>query len=540
MGTLTTGLSEDSRIVTKATGEALAKQLQAAFTLIIGLGIGLSASWKIALVVIATFPVNIIASAIQMEVVAGQQYDQDTGNGDQAAIIASAFTNMRTVSAFSMQYHIAERYGSVTEVISDDRRKRAIKGGVGFGGSQMALFCTYALLFWFGSTLIVKGEVEFEGMMTAILCLMLGALGLGQALNDIGDQKAGIEAAKRIFEAIEDSRNNPIDGLSDSGTRPDGKIEGKIEFRNVSFAYPTRMNAVVCKDYNLTINPGETVALVGPSGSGKSTIINLMLRFYDPSSGNIFLDGVNIKDLNVRWLRSQIGYVGQEPTLFSGSVKDNVIKGRAGMENLRMLSMDEILAEGENVSVEDLMRQDVDGGAAVVDNDGDIEMAVSSDKTAIDTSDFIEACKASYAHDFIMQFPDGYNTEVGEGSIMVSGGQKQRIAIARALIKRPSILLLDEATSALDAASEQYVQQSIDALQKSQTKLTTIIIAHRLSTIKNADKICVIDKGEIVEIGKHDDLLWKGGLYAHLWNKQKGGINKSSSNELLSSIAGLS
>ena len=206
--------------------------------------------------------------------------------------------------------------------------------------------------------------------------------------------------------------------------------------------------------------------------------------------------------------------------------------------------MDEILAEDENISIEDLMRQDVKKDvykdAVVIDTNDDIEMAFSSNNTATEASDFIEACKASYAHDFIMQFPNGYDTEVGEGSIMVSGGQKQRIAIARALIKNPSILLLDEATSALDAASEQYVQQSIDALQKSQTKLTTIVIAHRLSTIKNADKICVIDKGEIVEVGKHDDLLWKGGLYAHLWNKQKGGINKSTSNELLSSIAGLS
>lgn len=545
VGTLTTRLAEDSRTVTKATGEALAKQLQAAFTLIIGLGIGLSASWKIALVVLATFPVNIIASAIQMEAIAGQQYDQDTGAGNHAAIIASAFTNMRTVSAFSMQYHIADCYGSTTEVISVDRQQRSIKGGIGFGGSQMSLFCTYALLFWYGSTLIVEGEVEFQGMMTAILCLMLGALGLGQALNDIGDQKAGIEAAKRIFEAVDESKNNPIDGLSQVGSRPPGKTGGKIEFRDTSFTYPTRPDTIVCKGYNLTINPGETVALVGPSGSGKSTIINLMLRFYDPSSGSIFLDGIDLRDLNVRWLRSQIGYVGQEPILFSGSVKDNVIKGRAGMESLRLPNMDEILINNANEStdLEELMMKDaVVNNIEVVKDDGDVEMAIQNKKneTDVDKSDYVKACKASYAHDFIMQFPQGYDTEVGEDSMMVSGGQKQRIAIARALIKNPSILLLDEATSALDAASEQYVQQSIDALQKSQTKLTTIVIAHRLSTIKNADKICVIDKGEIAEIGKHDDLLWKGGLYAHLWNKQKGGINKSSSNELLSSIAGLS
>ena len=214
-----------------------------------------------------------------------------------------------------------------------------------------------------------------------------------------------------------------------------------------------------------------------------------MLRFYDPIEGCILLDGTDIKDLNVRWLRSQIGYVGQEPTLFSGSIKENVIRGRAGMEGLRMLSIDEILRLGPDQHNLDKLLQS--------DSQGQSEVEISEDVEMSDVDhDYIKACTASYAHEFIMGFSDQYGTDVGENSMMVSGGQKQRIAIARALIKNPAILLLDEATSALDATSEKYVQESIDSLQKLKSQ-TTIVIAHRLSTIKNADKIAVINNGEV-------------------------------------------
>ena len=396
--------------------------------------------------------------------------------------------------------------------------------GLGFGGANMSLFCTYALLFWYGSRLIEKGEVTFENMMVSILSLMLGALGLGQALTDLGDQKAGLLAAKRIFKAIEQGEKSPIDGLSSSGLQPSERPRGQIELRHVRFRYPSRPDVDVCKGYSLSIEPGEVVALVGPSGSGKSTIMSLLLRFYDPIEGQILLDGQDIKSLNVRWLRSQIGYVGQEPCLFSGSVASNIAKGRASH-----------VGEHQGVFTVEEANQ--------ARNDDEVSKAADEEVGLKPGSEFppedvVQACIASNAHEFITKFPDGYATDVGESSIMVSGGQKQRIAIARALIKKPAVLLLDEATSALDATSERMVQESIDALQKSKTQ-TTIVIAHRLTTIRNADKIAVIDKGSVVQLGNHDQLLAdENGLYSTLWKKQQGhGTKKSTSKgDLLNSV----
>jgi ATP-binding cassette subfamily B (MDR/TAP) protein 1 len=604
-GTLLTTLSDDSRAVNKAFGESMAKQVQAIFTLTIALALGLSASWKIGLVVLACFPLSIAASAVQMQAMSGQQYDDDndandasnvahhaksnadakattvakvgkqsTSNtknkkasansagstmaGGHGAVIATAFVHMRTVSAFSMHHQISSYYAELTRGIMKLRIKRSIVAGLGFGGSNAVMFLTYALLFWYGAQLIKKDGLRFVDLMTAILTLMLGALGLGQALADLGDQTSALQAADRIFENVEQGKLSPIDGISIAGITPQEPTRGRIELKNVSFRYPTRQNIDVCNGYNLVIEPGETVALVGPSGSGKSTIISLLLRFYDPIEGEVLLDGVNIRDLNVRWLRSQIGYVGQEPVLFKGSVAENVSRGRPEVINEPLLTLEEAVAQTEiergghgtlkamvpclplkkkednalaNTDPHVLPSEEVDtDGPDAQHNNGDMEMTASHTKSLEHVpEDVIEACRLANAHDFITSFPQGYDTDIGEGSIMVSGGQKQRIAIARALIKKPTVLLLDEATSALDANSERVVQHSIDTLAQSKAQ-TTIIIAHRLTTIRNADRIYVIDKGSIVECGRHDELLAKSdGLYKQLWEKQQGGHNVSTS-----------
>jgi ATP-binding cassette, subfamily B (MDR/TAP), member 1 len=268
------------------------------------------------------------------------------------------------------------------------------------------------------------------------------------------------------------NRKPLIDGLSDEGEIISSGLSGKLELRDVSFAYPSRPDTLICQNYNLQVDPGQVLALCGMSGCGKSTIINLLLRFYDPQSGEVLIDGRNTNQMNIRWLRSKIGYVGQEPVLFSGTIADNIAYG--------------------------------------------LDLHYEKDMTAQEIRQrVVEAAKLSNAHDFIELFPAGYETSVGTNGVALSGGQKQRIAIARALVKRPAILLLDEATSALDAASEQMVQQSIDSLQQSRAQ-TTIIIAHRLSTIRNADKIALIADGRVDELGTHDALISLNGKYADL------------------------
>lgn len=198
-----------------------------------------------------------------MQAISGQQYDTTSDGGGHDAMISTAFTHMRTVCAFSMQFKVAEDYALATRKISTVRESRSHVAGLGFGGANGSLFATYALLFWYGSTLIAKNEVTFEQMMTSILCLMLGALGLGQALTDLGDQKAGVLAARRIFKSVEEGEASPIDGLSITGLKPSNKLTGKIELKNILFSYPTRPEVQVCRNYNLTIEPGQVVALVG-------------------------------------------------------------------------------------------------------------------------------------------------------------------------------------------------------------------------------------------------------------------------------------
>jgi ATP-binding cassette subfamily B (MDR/TAP) protein 1 len=283
-----------------------------------------------------------------------------------------------------------------------------------------------------------------------------------QANNGIVNVGKASEAAARVFEIID--RESKIDFLSDSGKKSE-RCDGRIEFQDVHFAYPARPHQKVCNGYNLVVEPGQTVALCGASGSGKSTAIQLLERFYDPDQGSVLLDGVNLRELNVRWMRQQIGLVSQEPVLFSGTIADNIALGKPGA------TQDEIEA----------------------------------------------AAQMANAHDFISKFPDGYNSNVGEKGGQLSGGQKQRIAIARAMIKDPAVLLLDEATSALDTESERLVQNALDNLL-TKRKRTTIMIAHRLSTIQNADKICVVSNGAIVEEGTHDQLMEKGpgGFYYKL------------------------
>ena len=344
--------------------------------------------------------------------------------------------------------------------------------GVMLGFMFLFIYWNYGLAFWQGSRFLVSHDINLAAILTIILAIIIGAFSLGAVAPNGQAFTSGISAAAKIYNTID--RISPLDPTSAAGKILD-TVEGSVELRNVKHIYPSRAEVVVMSNVNLLIPAGKTTALVGASGSGKSTIVGLVERFYDPVGGGVYLDGVNIETLNLRWLRQQISLVQQEPILFSTTIRGNIRHGLIGSR---------FETESEKQQEERM----------------------------------IKAAKQANAHDFISNLPEGYETNVGERGFLLSGGQKQRIAIARAIVSDPKILLLDEATSALDTKSEGVVQAALDAASQGRT---TIVIAHRLSTIKTAENIVVMSEGRIIEQGTHDDLLERQGAYHSLVNAQQ-------------------
>uniref|UniRef100_A0A8C4ISV7 Mitochondrial potassium channel ATP-binding subunit n=1 Tax=Dicentrarchus labrax TaxID=13489 RepID=A0A8C4ISV7_DICLA len=360
-----------------------------------------------------------------------EQVAKATGVADEA------LGNVRTVKAFAMEERELQLYAYEVDKSCEINENLGTGIAVFQGMSNIALNCIVLGTIFAGGTLISRSEMS------------------------PGDLMSFLVASQTLL------RNQPTIPLSGGGRIPYNSLTGRVDFTDISFSYPTRPGHQILKKFNLTLPPSKTVAIVGESGGGKSTVASLLERFYDPTSGVIMLDGLDIRTLDLAWFRGQvIGFINQEPVLFGSSVMENIRFG----------------------------------------------------KPEATDAEVINAAKQANAHRFITGFPDGYNTVVGERGVTLSGGQKQRIAIARALIKNPSILVLDEATSALDAESERVVQEALDRATKGRTVL---IIAHRLSTIQGADLICVMSDGRIVEAGTHLELLSKGGLYSDLIRRQR-------------------
>jgi ABC-type multidrug transport system fused ATPase/permease subunit len=460
-GALTADLATNAVKVAMLSGDSQAQVWQAFFTLLAALVISfVFGSWLLSLIMLAVLPLLAFGILARMKEMAGRSLISDD-LAVPGAHASEVLGNIRTVAALGIEQRSVTVFGELLEEPLRKGNMEAQVNGLSLGFSSFISMATYALIFWFGAKKVDDGTISMGDMMRTLMAIMMSIQLTVSAFRFFGDAPKAFQAGSTIF-AIRD-RAAPIDFFSEDGLRL-AKVEGRLEFKDISFRYPTRPQINVLKHYNLTIEPGQTVAFCGPSGGGKSTIISLIERFYDPVVGQVLLDGHNIKDLNLNWLRRQIGLVGQEPTLFIGTIAENIAYGL----------------------VEQRSEQEIE-----------------------------EAAKMANAHDFITQFPDGYATQVGMKGEQLSGGQKQRIAIARAILKNPSLLLLDEATSALDSESEKAVQEALDKVVALKRR-TTIVIAHRLSTIRRADKICVVSDGKIAEQGTHKELLQLDGIYARL------------------------
>ncbi|KAK1276491.1 ABC transporter B family member 9 [Acorus gramineus] len=459
-GSIGARLSADASTVRRLVGDALGLLVQNFSTVVTGLVIAMIANWRLALIILVLLPLVGLQGFVQMQFLKGFSADAKVMYEEASQVANDAVSSIRTVASFCAEQRVMDLYRKKCESPMKHGVRTGIVSGIGYGVSFFFLFSMYALSFYVGARFVASGKATFQEVFKVFFALTLAALGVSQSSALAPDTNKAKDSTASIFAILD--RKSKIDSSDETGTTL-ANVKGNIDFHHVSFKYPTRPDVQIFRDLCLSVPSGKTVALVGESGSGKSTVISLLERFYDPDSGQILLDKVEIQSFKLSWLREQMGLVSQEPVLFNETIRTNIAYGKRG-----------------DVSEEEI----------------------------------IEAAKKANAHSFISSLPQGYNTSVGERGVQLSGGQKQRIAIARSMVKDPRILLLDEATSALDAESERVVQEALDRVM---VERTTIVVAHRLSTIKGADVIAVVKNGVIAEQGRHEVLMKiQGGAYASL------------------------
>jgi ATP-binding cassette subfamily B (MDR/TAP) protein 1 len=471
-GEITTRITADTNLVQDGISEKIALTLTAVATFLTAFIIGFVKNWELTLILSSTVISIVVVMGSGSSFIVKYSKKSLEAYGLGGTVAEEVISSIRNATAFNTQDKLARQYD--THLAEAEKWGEKTKTVLSFmiGGMFLIIYLNYGLSFWQGSRYLVDGKIDVSSILTILLAVMIGAFSLGNVAPNAQAFTTSVAAAAKIFSTID--RVSPLDPMATSGKKLDG-VEGIVELRHVKHIYPSRPEVVVMEDVSLVVPGGKTTALVGASGSGKSTIVGLVERFYDPVGGEVFLDGHNVQDLNLRWLRHQMALVSQEPTLFGTTIYENIRHGLIGTK------------------YEDESRE-------------------------TQTKLIEEAAKMSNAHGFITGLPEGYETNVGERGFLLSGGQKQRIAIARAVVSDPKILLLDEATSALDTKSEGVVQHALDTAARGRT---TIVIAHRLSTIKTADNIVVMSQGRIVEQGTHDQLLEKRGAYFNLVDAQQ-------------------
>lgn len=459
-GELVSRLASDATVLQTTVTVNASMALRNTVLLVGGLALMANTSAQLTLLMLALVPPIAIGAIFVGRSIARISRKSQDALAAAGAVAEESLSGLRTVRSFTREAAEGERYGEAVWQSYLLARQRMKGIAVFVSVSYFASFAALGAILWLGLTEVMAGTLT-SGELTQFI---LYGITVGFSMGGMGEIWAELMKARgsseRVFELLDREPALPVTG----GLRPQ-RGAGRIELRDVGFAYPSRPDVAALDGVSLVVEPGEVVALVGPSGAGKSTIAALIPRFYDPQRGALLLDGTDIRSLDPNWLREQIGSVAQEPTLFSTSIAENIRYGRQGA------SADEVTA----------------------------------------------AARAANAHEFIVALPEGYDTPVGERGIQLSGGQKQRVAIARALLKDPEILILDEATSALDAESEALVKEALERLMQ---KRTSLVIAHRLSTVANASRVVVIDGGRVVQTGTHDELAATDGLYKRLLQRQ--------------------
>ncbi|HWK56548.1 MAG TPA: ABC transporter transmembrane domain-containing protein [Parapedobacter sp.] len=464
VGELNSRLSADLSQIQDTMTTTFAEIIRQIILLTGGVSLLFVVSGKLTLLNLSILPILVVVAVVFGRFIRKLSRQAQDKLAESNTVVQETLQGINNVKAFVNEAYEASRYSKSLQAVVKIAVKGATYRGIFASFIIFCLFGAVVAVIWYGSALVSAGDISVGDLTTYILYSIFVAGSMGSFPELYANIQKAIGASERVIEILDEQQEDA--GLLQAEKTIENPIEGTIAFENVTFAYPSRREITVLKSVSFDVQAGEKLAIVGPSGTGKSTIAALVLQFYKPDSGRILFDGRAADDYPLTDIRSQVAIVPQDVLLFGGTIRENIAYGRLD-------------AEAEEI---------------------------------------ITAAQRANAHDFIMDFPKGYDTMVGERGVKLSGGQRQRVAIARALLKDPAILILDEATSSLDSESERQVQQALEELMKGRT---SIIIAHRLSTIREADQIVVVEAGKVVASGTHDSLMGKGeGLYHHLYQLQ--------------------